>query len=91
MGTHVAPEDTSGRCGDARIRAAPAGMHHRKASRAGQDNRYAIGKAKHDGHLRLCANDGIGPLGNAGAHRVENGCIGRIDYDDIVSMNLIGH
>ena len=46
-------KDTSGRCGNARIRAAPAGMHHRKASRAGQDNRYAIGKAKHDGHLRL--------------------------------------
>ena len=53
--------------GDASVGAAPTRMDHGKSPGAGKDDRHAVGKAKHDGHLGLYANDGVGPLGNARA------------------------
>lgn len=79
-------------CCDTGTCALPAGMNHSKAIvSAGQNNRYAISEAEHDGNLAGSAYNGVRALRNPFANTLEIACTRISHHHHVITMNLVGN
>lgn len=92
VGSRLLAQRAGRLCCDTGICALPAGMNHSKAIvSAGQNNRYAISEAEHDGKMAGGAYDGVRTLRNPLANTLEIACIRIPHRHHVITMNLVGN